>query len=623
MRIYFLCITSSEFTKTGDSWLSPVIDLYDNRHYTNYSVSRSPLGQNTFGTKVWTGNQILGSVGSDVITDTGIIRNNRYIDTSGSLYLDSFFVDITKQYSGIVTHNITVYSADATPSVLYFPQEWAANTGNTDGEFNFGTSTRYVRFELNFESDTDVAFDAKLWVRVSISLPVMAALNASTERILDKFPSWMALRDITTHSATPTYRYPTSIGGKVIDAIAGEWLDDIFFNSTYLEMQLYIDTVDINQPAWIYKTQLDTPTDTISYVTQLIGDGVVLAQAYDTEEFFEAAYWGDDVYYMDYPANAFYTIKSYNTITSNGVAFDDGMLFAVWNYVDEIALRVDLTRLHGESNENFRKRIKDVFINRGGVGFESFKLGLRRELDLWRAYGSTPDSEYIGATPSVLEIADLRNEPLYYNPDGMPTEKMKAFAMKLANNYPIGWGKFHWESVRWDVAGYRWQGVDTLPYRYDATPSGATPNNLSLLQSGVGDDDDLLVYRPDAVTGPYPFSLKLKARGRKRTSALVSSAVKFQAQIYGIADAYIYNNPVTTIWLSVSAYIGTDIYVHNFQISSASDIDVLNPTGTANSYTRYDIFDDTGGIVPGLTWVNKITGQSFDLDQYLYTYLHF
>ena len=40
---------------------------------------------------------------------------------------------------------------------------------------------------------------------------------------------------------------------------------------------------------------------------------------------------------------------------------------------------------------------------------EAFKRTLRRELDLWRAYGATPDSNYLGATPDIL--IDLNSPP--------------------------------------------------------------------------------------------------------------------------------------------------------------------------------------------------------------------
>src|SRR5258708_17733714 len=117
---------------------------------------------------------------------------------------------------------------------------------------------------------------------------------------------------------------------------------------------------------------------------------------------------------------------------------------------------VDLFRLPDESNTNFKGRIIDVYINKPGVALDNFKLALRRELNLWQAFSSTPttpDSLQFGATPTVYEVKDLERNSDFVTSDGMPTQKFLDLAEELAQKYPTTWGYFQWNKAYWDQAG--------------------------------------------------------------------------------------------------------------------------------------------------------------------------
>lgn len=580
-------------TREGNRWTTGAIDLYDNNCYTNYSATKSSYGLPLQST-TWIGltkepegrfltKSEIENPPSDFETDSGFVRSGRFVDTSAPVDVVSFNI-IGGDKAAKLYVEYTEEPDAATPT-------WVTTGPFTQADqIDLIDSARHIR--LVFEPSPSALTLASLeaYIRVEIDRPSMAPLYRSTRGLADQFPEWMAIHQVPEEAATPETATPNSVGTSLLNALTGEWLDDIERKLRWEDFQRYIDTVDLEQMAWAYETE-NLP----EFIFSVTGDGRELTRSYDFNEFLDSE--GEDVVYIDEEEDLLYTAKVYIELDINGVEYLQTP-YHVWNYLDEIGLYVDLERIFLEDNDTYQKRIKDVFANRGGVGVESLKLALRRELNIWATEGATPSSDYEGATPEVLEIEDLEKDPKYWSEDGMPTPAFIELVNDLSWRFPTTWGRFIWDQALWDTAGKEYKGHRLLPYRMD----GATPSDV---QSGVGDGDDLFVFRPDVITGPRDFQATLKLRGRERTAVEEYVPLHLNCTIQGVGDKTIYDNPVNTSWFTVEVVSGGLRYFHFFELSATSDIDHDTPASTPASYSQYRVFDDVSGTTrDDITWVD-------------------
>lgn len=589
MKVYYIRIEDADFTKTLGSWESPEIDIYDNDTYKNYCTTRVGYGSNLLGDGTWTG---LNAT-SPTESESGYVVGDRFVDTSGPAAVVSYTFEATPDIDGLVT-----YSLDVQTSVDDTNPTWATPALNIQPSDNIGLTNvdRYLKFVLRFENAVNFTFTGTLLVRVEIDAPVMAPLYRRTRRLLDKLPEWMAMREADSTAATPT-----TLGAAFINIAGGEWLEALASDLTYLDLQKHITTVDLNQVAWVWRKD-----QVANQVWEVIGDDTVLSQAFDLEEFYEA-FEDEDIYFWEESTDTLYVRQEYSSLLVNGEAHTELSAHHVWNWIDDIGLLVDLDRIHLEDNTSFQLRILDVHRNRPGVGVENFKRTLRRELNIWSVYGSTPNSDYVGATPIVLEISDIEKDRTYVHPDGLPTDKFLKLAGRLAQDYPTTWGYFFWNKTFWDLGGPKHEGYATLPQRYDATPLLNADT-----QSGVGYGNDLYVYRPEAVTGPHQFNASLKIRGRERTWRTEYTPVTVDLEIYGQADKDIYTNTPISVPLTIELVVGGVTYYYNVTLSATNNASSSFPSGSSSAYTEFDIFSADGKT--HLPFKHKVTGVSV-LDQ--------
>ena len=593
MKVYYLHLTQDDFTQDGSIWTSDVVDLYENDSYINYSTTKSAKGLNSLSNRVWTG---LENTGTDT-TDAGRIENGRFIDHTGLINITSFDVVVNSGVSGeqVLAPLINVYNSD--DETQPFPTHWASISNLPSyGSIFIPDATRYIRVVLDLNTTTDVSsVDLEFFLRVEIDVPVMAPLYDRTKYTLEYFPEWMEMRDLDTYNsdyfaASPQVATPNTLGSHLINALAGEWLDDIEHQIDYLKMQQYISTADTGQVAWLYLSN-EVPTK----IYQIEGDGIALARTASLEEFYDVLDT-EDAFWWDEFKGLLYTNQQYDELTINGEVFDQ-VPQRIWNWFDEFGALVDLNRLYLESNESYKNRILDVYINQPGAGVDAFKLALRRELNIWNVYGSTPDSDFSGATPTVLEIADLEQHDDFVDPDGMPKQRFIDLIQYLAEQFPVTWGYFLWDKSVFDVGGADNKGFGLLPYRFDATPM--EPEDT---QAGVGDNDDLFVYPPMETDEVIDFDATLVVRGRRYEYRESYPEVVVNFELYGTADRRIYNNPVTSVWFSVLVNTDDGNFVTSFQMTAKSDVDVDTPVATANSYASFDLIDDDGFTALDLVW---------------------
>lgn len=98
MKQFIIALRSADFIKSGKSWTTESIDLYHNKWYTNYSVSRSPYGLNQLEDRTFVGTQLVDTTPS--------------LEIQGSTPVSvTDYGEIFKQQSAI-TYNIFQYDQD-------------------------------------------------------------------------------------------------------------------------------------------------------------------------------------------------------------------------------------------------------------------------------------------------------------------------------------------------------------------------------------------------------------------------------------------------------------------------------------------------------------------------------
>lgn len=638
MKTYHIRFTENDFvsktSKTVDAfttryiWRTPVYDLYDNPQYKNYSVKRSNYGTDLLSNGVYTGLNKYSPTASDI----GYVSSGRFVDTSGRVdiidWKSTFDVSIQTGVASSLSvyttdfKNATPYYSHATPTAV---SDWAIQNNVLAGRslFNIDTS-RYVFFELSFDVDSGISVSGKqveMIISIVIDPPVVDGYFPATKQLQDKFPEWMALREYDPAiDPTDLPATPESVGGKFLNAVAGEWLSDLTAKIKYQEFQFHIDTVDITQKAWVYISE-----GIEDLIWSITGDGIQLARTSNLEEFY-ASQSSDYSFFWNRATKEIFTNDIYTSLLINGVKVYQKP-YRVWNSLDDIGVSVDLFRIQSatptgylEDNDSFRKRILDVYKNRPGVSKEAFQKALRRELNLWKYWSATPNSDFFGATPDVFEMSDLESNTEFFV-DGLPTQKFKELVHQLSIKYPMTWGFFEYEKAFWDADGILGhQGFNTLPRQFDATPVAE-----QYLESGVADGNDLFVFKPKEDDAAVDFATKIKIRGRQKTTRTEYIPLTFQAKVYATAAEDLWVNPRLTgnftIELTVIDNSATpaspsqDTYYCNTSVSATNDTDFFHATPTSGARSLVEWTTADGYTDISFNFKNKLTGASFGSTQ--------
>lgn len=358
--------------------------------------------------------------------------------------------------------------------------------------------------------------------------------------------------------------YSTSVDSGELDDLADEWAASVESVSLVYNEDTQNVSLLVNDEVKI----TSAPGSSVSPDTFVApGFGLLSGQSVDTVRF------------------GFVDTLAFIGINDNQMA---QLEVPVWNWFDEFGMMVDLYRISGEDNQRFKQRILDVYRNKPGVTMVKFKNALRRELDLWYEVGSTPNSNMGGATPDIFEIHDIENmvdlATPYMSYDSMPTERFEDLASTLIDQYPILWGHFKYGHAFWDSTGANNEAIKYLPHRYDATPvtDGYVP--------GIGDGDDLYVYKPGVVLGPVEFDVDIEVRGKKKVFREEFPRLSLNVEVRGVANRYVYDDVdidtecyLQFTVLSDDATPVEETYTYNFSLTTQSDIYFDQATPSYNS----------------------------------------
>ena len=335
MKRYYLRFTSSDFIKSGKIWRTSIYDLYNNSQYKNYSVKKANYGCNLLGDGTYTGMNRLSASTSEI----GFVESGRFIDCSGRIDLIDWQLNVNSTQSTSVNSYLSVYNTDdvtlapvyahSTPSLV---NDWISRNDLEPGfPLYMVQAQRYAYFELFFDTELSsvASIDLELLITIEIDAPVTDGYFGVTKKIQNKFPEWMDIREynpLDIENATPAT--PSSTGGKIINAIAGEWLTDLSSRIRYQEYQSYIDTADLTQKDWVYVAPgLPYP------VWSVVADGIQLARTKDIGEFYESAKT-DDCFFWNVISDEIYTNKKYSNLYVNGVKYNQNP-HQLWNSFDD------------------------------------------------------------------------------------------------------------------------------------------------------------------------------------------------------------------------------------------------------------------------------------------------
>lgn len=599
MKIHHLAFDNDDFVFDDNRFESPVVDLYDNDMYRAYSTTKSAYGTNLLGDGTWTGLDEL----SPTETEVGYVDGGRFIDTSAKLNLINAVMEgaLPEGWGGL-SYTIQVHVSDIPDHPEDWPEE--GSFGPHDDFLLFSTP-RYVRFIVTVDNPDELDIEShpglfRMRVRVEVGKPVVDPFYQRAKLALNKLPEWMEMREIDADLIAEPLSRPMSVGGKFVNLTMGEWLDKISADLRYISMQSYIDTLDTNQVAWVHKYQMG---DTTWFSRVHDDSGLEIPQATDLGEFYNAAE-DEDIYLWSEAVGVIFTRKRYDNITlfqgQSAVALEESSLHHVWNSLDDIGLTFDLPRHHGEDNETYKLRILDVSINKSGSGVESFQTAIRRELNLWKSEGLDVDSEYDGALPEVLEVDDLKTDTHYMGDDGLPKRRFKDLVTKLAKDYPTTWGNFYWGDAVWNPGGEGNEGFDLLPTQFDA----GRPTEV--VKPGVGDFSDLLVHRPEAITGPVDFAANLDMKVKVGTLRDVYTPVDVELSITGMSYMASFVNPTVEFKITLALYIDSSKTRGVYAIldaSAVSGITAETPSGTEESKWVFNPFDMMGNLSSEVNWM--------------------
>lgn len=518
MKQYLLLLKSGNFVKSGNVWTSEPINLYANEQYYNYSNTRSRYGVDLIGDRTFVGTEVasprFGGESStpltpravyvtdygEVVSDPATPQLFRFVDTSSRIDILSYrHVFTNVPGSAYPSFNLTMFESDSSTG------PWLKTPLSGESNTIFHRDCKpFIKLELDiFDGGIDLnTLGLIFYLEVGIYDPISPVISRRTRNILERFPSWTELYADSVEPATPETALPKSVGGKFLNALVQENLDTVQRNVDLYSVNSFITTADINQLAWIYVTE--NVNVTINY---LAGDGVKLGRVGSISDLLSSRPT-DYVFFYNPASRQVLTLRKFQHLTINESKVVQEAV-NVFNDFDEFGARVSLPRLYLESNENYKKRILDVSVNPPDSSMEGFKRTLRRELDLWRAYGATPDSNYLGATPIVYEISDLEFTTPYFTDNGVPAQPFRTLVNDINERFPSNFGYVNWGETVWDYGGLELEGLGRLPAQYDVDDSGL----VSQAQNGVGDLEDLRISLDPVDTATANFSGYLKISG--------------------------------------------------------------------------------------------------------------
>lgn len=347
------------------------------------------------------------------------------------------------------------------------------------------------------------------------------SVNIFTKNLMAKFPSWMKLA-----------KDELSVGAQFLD-VFGITLEQFQKELEEITNGFYIGTMDMDMIDIIYKIPLASETIddmelyTSIYIETNEGNHIPVTncpnirQFYriDSSNLFRAYLDRENGYlYLRVDLDAFEDINQpFKAVVINGAPQYELILHHVWNALDEMGLLLNLKRLFGEKNEDYKKRILDVFINPGNSTHDGMVNGISREL------GISKEEVKINSLPQYAfdnELLDSHHQP---------TKKMIGYAKQINSALKFTWDSMNFGEAYWHSISEDNLGINFLPHLWDVDMSMWEDKDF---QSGIGDGDDLLVHKPISENPIRKFKTYISLIGYYEDVEEIYPEIKFRYKIY-------------------------------------------------------------------------------------------
>ena len=501
MKQYLLLFKSGDFDKTSNAltgnplWTSSAVNLYSNSQYKNYSYTRSRYGLNLIGDDTYVGTEVTSPsysqesstpLSSNVVyvTDVGEVVYEpatpdllRFLDTSSRIDILAYKHTFTNA-QGLETpsFNIQMHESDTEDG------PWLKSSLSFDSNIIFIRNAKpWIKVELEiFSENLDISnLGLLFYLEIGIHEPTSPVVSTVARNILRRFPTWTKLFDDSLEPSTPSLAIPESTGGKFLTALVQENIDDIVSEMDLRDINAFINSADEDMLAWAF-VSYDTPTN----LQTVVGDDVNVVPVNSLADFHRSKIT-DHVYYYNAIDKQILMMREYSSLLINGSPSEQYAV-NIFNDFDEFGAKVGLQRLYKETNSRYKKRILDVSQNVPAIYADGLKRTLRRELDLWKAYGIDVNSNDVEAMPYLLEMSDLEQTSPYFSYSGKPQAIFKDLVEDLNSRYPSNIGYVKWGEGTWDYSGLDGEGISRIPAIYDV---GTSPLS-EYYQPGIGDFSD-------------------------------------------------------------------------------------------------------------------------------------
>jgi hypothetical protein len=332
----------------------------------------------------------------------------------------------------------------------------------------------------------------------------MAEITRTTSNMLQMLPAWMRARVDSDNSNTA--QFINILGQQIqnIDNLVVDIKNNIYLNRTpesFFSLstipQWYDDdytgialgTIDLLYKIYIRDNHfVDTVVEfnNESDPNTVYGDGVQLTRAYTIFEFYQI---GLDKYY--YSDDTVYFKRNFSQITINNQPYTSLTEHMVWGPYDEIGLLLGCARLKNERNPEYKARLLDVCKNKGNASKDGLKNYISRSL---------------GISIGDITIQELDEEYVesLLSENGTPSDQLKSY-IEISNTLNTNKSNAYWEVLEDNKLGLQY-----LPIVWDILLDDFKPSQI---QSGIGDDDDLLVRPPQDEEEIQTFSYGVSAEG--------------------------------------------------------------------------------------------------------------
>ena len=456
------------------------------------------------------------------------------------------------------------------------PSDWReiASVQNNVTVLFLKNVSRYCKFEVTFNSESDLSNSLfLLLVQINIEEINVPVLTDHTRSVLSRFPGWTKIYADSIEKATPDLATPDTLAGQFFNSLIGESLDDIDSMVSNIELNSYISSADLDEIAWAY---VSLPV--AAGFVKVYGDGVELSRVGSYSQLLQHTE-DEFVFYYNHLTSELFTLKKYKTLYVDTQSYGQVAIQA-FNSFDEFGLHVGLQRLYLETNERFKSRILDVYLNPPDINVGGLKRTLRRELDIWSVYGATPDSNYSGATPEILELSDLVQDEKYFTNEGNPKDSFFDLVEDLNQRFPSNYGYIKWNESYWDYAGLKNEGVSRIPQYADATPIAT-----SSYQYGIGDFDDAKIILDYISPETQKYTFSLRAHGYKYDSVSENNyePIKIAYDSYVSYIEGYQDNQYATIDYEVYLKLNSHGYIPSNTVYKATKKDYVRNIHDSNS----------------------------------------